>query len=403
MKKRRGLIAIRNILCCHHSWHIPTTVAVANICKLIFRIFISCFRNALFDYYYALIKVGYGSYYKIFLATFPVEFLQHKKIYTMKKLLTLTIVLFISAAVLAQNPVPNMMNYQAVARNASGQALANQNIGVKLSVVQGAAVLYTETRGVTTNTLGLFNVQIGSSGAANQAGELKDIDWISADPPVQLKVELDINNSGVFTDMGSQALQSVPYSFAAQTAQNSNQIGGRNVSANATPTNGQVLTWDAGTASWKPATLSTSSSAYIGFRADVKTNQVISTSTATILFDHEQHDSGAVYNPSTSKFTAPEAGMYMLYATVTIYPQFNTGTEEGANIYFYSNMQGALQYVGVNARQGMNADMVYSLNAMIVQHLSAGETIDLRIWRNNPTNNWNILDMGSSFGAYKIK
>jgi hypothetical protein len=168
----------------------------------------------------------------------------------MKKLLTLTVVLFICAAVLGQNPVPNIMNYQAVARNTSGQALANQNIRIKLTITQGGNMLYTETRNVLTNALGLFNVQIGSSGASNVVGDLTSIDWLNSDPPIYLKVELDVNNSGIFSDMGSQQLVTVPYSFASQNAQNASQIGGRNVST-ATPAVGDVLKWENG--AWLPA------------------------------------------------------------------------------------------------------------------------------------------------------
>ena len=149
---------------------------------------------------------------------------------------------------------PDIMNYQAVARNNAGQALANQTIRVRLSVVKNAVPQYSETRQVTTNALGLFNVQIGSSGALSTTGSFAGINWQSnAAPGYVLKVELDINNSGLFTDMGSQALVSVPYAFASKTADKATEtinIAGRPVDQTTTPVINSRLSWN-GT-SWTP-------------------------------------------------------------------------------------------------------------------------------------------------------
>ena len=67
---------------------------------------------------------------------------------------------------------PNLINYQAVARNASGQALANQAIALRLSVRQSTAagtIQYQERHAVTTNAQGLFNVQIGGGAVLSGA------------------------------------------------------------------------------------------------------------------------------------------------------------------------------------------------------------------------------------------
>lgn len=170
----------------------------------------------------------------------------------MKKFISTMASILIVFFAMAQ--VPDIMNYQAVARNAAGQALANQSIKVRLSVVKNAVTQYSETRQVTTNTLGLFNVQIGSAGALSTIGNFANINWQNnAAPGYALKVELDINNTNVFTDMGNQALVTVPYSFAAKEAieaDNANKIGG-NAVAVATPAANDLLKWN-GTA-WMPA------------------------------------------------------------------------------------------------------------------------------------------------------
>lgn len=167
----------------------------------------------------------------------------------MKKIISTLASLFIAVFVMAQ--VPDIMNYQAVARNNSGQALASQTIKVRLSIIKNAVSQYSETRQVTTNALGLFNVQIGSTGALSTTGSFNAINWQNnAAPGYVLKVELDINNSGLFTDMGNQALVTVPYAFASKTANETVNIAGRPIDQTTTPTAGSRLSWNG--SSWTP-------------------------------------------------------------------------------------------------------------------------------------------------------
>ena len=52
--------------------------------------------------------------------------------------------------------VPQALNYQAVARNASGYLITNQLIGLRFSILSGSAtgtVVYTETQFANTNQL----------------------------------------------------------------------------------------------------------------------------------------------------------------------------------------------------------------------------------------------------------
>lgn len=170
----------------------------------------------------------------------------------MKKIISTLCILFIAAIAMAQ--APDVMNYQAVARNSAGAALANQSIRVRLSIMKNAVQQYSETRQVTTNALGLFNVQIGSAGALATTGTFSAINWQNnAAPGYVLKVELDINSSGVFTDMGSQALVTVPYAFNSKTADIATEtvnIDGRPIAQGTTPTIGSRLSWDG--SSWTP-------------------------------------------------------------------------------------------------------------------------------------------------------
>src|SRR5688572_15817762 len=133
----------------------------------------------------------------------------------MKKHLNI-LAMLISMAFTAYSQAPALLNYQAVARNPVGNVLVNKNITVRLSILEGSAngpAVYSETRAVTTNGVGLFTLQIGSPGATNISGTVAGIDWASGSKFI--KVEADQNGGNVFVAMGSSQLASVPYALNA--------------------------------------------------------------------------------------------------------------------------------------------------------------------------------------------
>ena len=134
----------------------------------------------------------------------------------MKKLL---LIAGIISSFIAYGQVPNQINYQGVARNSVGNVLPNRKIAIRLSVRDESSagnVLYKETRTITTNNFGLFNVAIGSPGADNTSGTMGAIDWSSAAKFIQ--VEIDPDGSSNFINMGAAQLLSVPYALYAGRA-----------------------------------------------------------------------------------------------------------------------------------------------------------------------------------------
>ncbi|HRS38604.1 MAG: hypothetical protein ACO1G7_08735 [Bacteroidota bacterium] len=110
---------------------------------------------------------------------------------------------------------PQMLNYQAVARDASGNALLSTAISLRFtihSVSASGPIEYQETQSVTTNQFGLFSVQIGTGTVVS--GIFPLIDWVSAD--FFLQVEVDPTGGSSWIDMGAAQLISVPYSFVSK-------------------------------------------------------------------------------------------------------------------------------------------------------------------------------------------
>jgi len=109
-----------------------------------------------------------------------------------------------------------MFNYQAVARNDQGNVLTNQNVGVKISILQGSAsgsVIYAEEHSVSTDGQGLVNLKIGDGNTTN--GTFSDIDWSAG--PYFIEVGMDPSGGSSFTTMGTTQLLSVPFAKYADS------------------------------------------------------------------------------------------------------------------------------------------------------------------------------------------
>ena len=128
----------------------------------------------------------------------------------MKSILTtITLCLLFFGSSFAQ---PLNFNYQGIARNASGAPLANQNISLRISILDNADVtVFSESHTVTTNAYGLYSLQVGDgtviTGAMNAAAPLSR---------AKIKVEVDPAGGTNYTDLGTQQLNSVPFAFSAK-------------------------------------------------------------------------------------------------------------------------------------------------------------------------------------------
>lgn len=142
--------------------------------------------------------------------------------------------------------VPQSTNYQGVARNAQGNPLVNQIISLRFTLTNGnnGPVLYKETWQDTTNQFGLFSVKIGAGNVVS--GNFSGINWGNVTP--YLEVEMDVNGSTNYVDMGSSPWVSVPYALHSNSTGAIN--GTQNFVAKFTPNGsaiGNSLLFDDGT------------------------------------------------------------------------------------------------------------------------------------------------------------
>jgi hypothetical protein len=113
------------------------------------------------------------------------------------------------------NPVPPGIPYQAVVRNANGQAAANTALTTRFTLHQttaDGAVEYQETHALTTNAQGLMATVLGQGTAVQNT--FAAINW--ANTTKFLQVEVDLGNG--YVDLGTQQLMSVPFAQRAAAA-----------------------------------------------------------------------------------------------------------------------------------------------------------------------------------------
>jgi len=176
----------------------------------------------------------------------------------------LTIVLCINN--IYSQTIPQTFSYQAVARNYEGLPVANQDIVVEITILQGTDCnngsscnnLWQELHYPVTNEFGLFSIEIGN-GQTTYAGSESDynnIDWNDVFVGNYfLKVRVDFGEAifgNGLIDMGITEFLSVPYSLSSEISLDIARTGGKvpislselNDVNITTPSDTQVLKWD---------------------------------------------------------------------------------------------------------------------------------------------------------------
>ena len=139
----------------------------------------------------------------------------------MKRKITRLAVLLLLAAYCflptAYSQVPQAFNYQAVARDNSGNLIVSHNVGVEIYIRQTSStgtVVYIETFTALTNQFGLFTLQIGTGTPV--VGTFSTINWSTGS--YYLDVKMDPTGGSTYADMGTSQLLSVPYAMYAAKA-----------------------------------------------------------------------------------------------------------------------------------------------------------------------------------------
>lgn len=153
------------------------------------------------------------------------------------KILKFTLLCLLFSINLFGQTTPEAFNYQGVARNADNSPIIEQEINLRISILEESTtgnVVYTETHSVNTSALGLFTLQVGKGIIVS--GIFGEIDWAESDHFLQ--VEMDATGGTNYQLIGTSQFLSVPY---AEYAKRSGDGGQWNLSANRLTTETGVL------------------------------------------------------------------------------------------------------------------------------------------------------------------
>jgi hypothetical protein len=131
----------------------------------------------------------------------------------MKKIFLTLFAALLFTSLFGQAP-PQGINYQAVARNSSGNPIIGASLDVQFRIWDapvGGSILFTETHtSLNTNAYGLFTTVIGSV----NTGAFSSISWAGG-----LRfLEVSVDDGSGMVSMGRLQMQSVPYALYAANA-----------------------------------------------------------------------------------------------------------------------------------------------------------------------------------------
>lgn len=129
-----------------------------------------------------------------------------------KKLILMLSISLIAFSTFAQNA----FRYQAVARDSTGTVIANQSIGVQISIILddiNEPPIYVEMHQPTSNNYGVINLNIGDG--IPMTGEFSTINW---EQTSFVQIEMDVTGGTNYTVSTTSEILSVPRALYAERA-----------------------------------------------------------------------------------------------------------------------------------------------------------------------------------------
>ena len=235
--------------------------------------------------------------------------------------------------------VPQLFNYQGIARDAAGNPLSNQSLSLKLAILPTSDAIvpeYEETQQVSTNEFGLYSLQIGNG--TPLSGAMKNVKWETGNK--YIKVAIDPTGGNQYIDAGTNQLLSVPYAIYADKSGSTSEKGNDKTRA------GAVSTSAAGTGTVNFLTKFTAANTIFNSQIfDNGTNIGIGTTTPAAKL-HLRTTTGNVEHIRMQNTNATGFGKFLMhndnvsnYATFTKYGSAFVGGVSGITTqYPFANM-----------------------------------------------------------------
>ena len=121
--------------------------------------------------------------------------------------------------------LPDGVLFQAVARDANGNAAVGRAVYAKVSILKGSSSgssVYAESFQVTSSDAGIFTIVIGKGTRTSGAANLLAIDWASSTYFINILLAVaptipdpNWNPNNEYVDLGTSQFWNVPYAYVA--------------------------------------------------------------------------------------------------------------------------------------------------------------------------------------------
>lgn len=302
---------------------------------------------------------------------------------------TLALLAGVQAAT-AQGTVPPGINYQAVARDNSGNEMVNTEIDVRFTIrtgsITGAAVYQEVFSRIRTSKYGVFSLIIGKGDPV--LGSFAEIDWSTANHYLQVEVKFD----NLFLDMSTMQFLSVPYALYAAKSLEPGPAGPPGPKGDpgdpATDTDDQKLIINRDT---KVLQIESGNSVrldtIIAFRARNLISDIAPQITnVTMTYDEPDLSVGGGFDAGTGVFTAPADGIYTF--NISYYAD---GTGSGRELAIYVN-SAPYEKLAIDISAGTTVPV-----RSVTIRLSRGNTVSVNVYTSAATQTGT-----GSFAGYKV-
>ncbi|NTV84760.1 MAG: hypothetical protein HGA23_10740, partial [Bacteroidales bacterium] len=124
---------------------------------------------------------------------------------------------FLFVTYLCHGQAPQAFKYQAVIHDTSGMVISDQLVSLKISIIKGdinGESVYSEIHDVTTNSLGIINLEIGRGLVVE--GDFNQVHW--GEDLHFIRLEIDMEGAMNYQLLGITQLLSVPYALYAESS-----------------------------------------------------------------------------------------------------------------------------------------------------------------------------------------
>ena len=125
-------------------------------------------------------------------------------------------------SMLAQSANFNGFTYQAVVRDANGDPVPSQTVGLQAVIQVGPSDTYVETHAPTTDAYGLISLVIGQGTptGGSAIATFGDIDWAGG-LPITYTVNVDVSGGTAYTFLSGGPFKAVPFAYHALSSDSS--------------------------------------------------------------------------------------------------------------------------------------------------------------------------------------